>query len=318
VKKPQPEEQTAAIAKFNETEAGLALLRERYGATKWVITDTASLDAAKQARADVRDVRFALEHARKARKENLLDASRRIDAEAKRLTAAILEIETPIDEAVKAEERRREDERLAKQRAEQQRVADLAKRITDIRYRVASVAHQTAEAIAEELADLRELAANPGDFQEMQAVAEQAITETLERVTKLHADAVQREAEVAQVREQQAEIRRLKERLAEAERKQKEEADAQRLKTEAGEAKLRAEREALEAEQRKQAEERRKAEEAELATKRAEEQRARERMDARQMLETFRRRFGGIKEFALVTKAINQVLGDTEQQGRML
>lgn len=342
---------TTALAQYSATEAGIAKLREQFGATVWVITDSASLESAKKARAEIRQCRFDLEAMRKGKKEGLLEAGRAIDAEAKRLEAAILEIEKPCDEAIKAEEKKREAERVAKQQAEQMRVAKLNERIAEIRNRLALAADMTSSEIAEERNDLAKLAHSPGDFQEMQSMAEQVIADTLTRMNKLLVDTTKREQDAARVEEQQAEIRKLKDQLAAREAEQKAAAEAQRKQLdeeqrahrekmeaeqrehraridaeqtelrkaqEAEAARLRAERDAAEAEQRKQDEAKRIADEAVAAKKRAEEAEARKHMDAREALSDWVRRFGGLRKYAAVTKVINQALGEAVEQGSML
>jgi cation transport ATPase len=80
------------------------------------------MEAAKAARAEIREPRFAVEKVRKAAKAPLLAIGRRIDAEAVRITEAILAIEEPIDGQIKAEEARKVAEREAKRAAEVERL----------------------------------------------------------------------------------------------------------------------------------------------------------------------------------------------------
>ena len=104
------------IAEYNETAAAIAVLREKY-CTVFDVTTTKGMEEAKKARAEVKGYRVALEKVRKEIKAPALERSRLIDEEAKRITAELQAIEEPIDQAIKAEEQRKEDEKAAKARA---------------------------------------------------------------------------------------------------------------------------------------------------------------------------------------------------------
>jgi chromosome segregation ATPase len=116
------EQVQGVLTEFSRVEAGLAALRAKHGNTVYEVSTTAGMDAAKAARAEIREPRFAVEKVRKAAKAPLLAIGRRIDAEAVRITEAILAIETPIDDQIKAEEARRLAEKEAKRAAEVERL----------------------------------------------------------------------------------------------------------------------------------------------------------------------------------------------------
>jgi hypothetical protein len=116
------EQVQGVLAEFSRVEAGLAALRERHGNVIYEVTTTAGLEAAKAARAEIRAPRHAVEKVRKAAKAPLLALGKRIDQEAIRITEAILEVEQPIDDQIKAEEARRLADREAKRAAEVERL----------------------------------------------------------------------------------------------------------------------------------------------------------------------------------------------------
>ena len=116
------EQVQGVLAKFSRVEAGLAALRERHANVVYPVATTAGMEDAKAARAEIRAGRFAVEKLRKAAKTPLLQIGRRIDQEAIRITEAILEVEQPIDDQIKAEEARRLAEREAKRAAEVERL----------------------------------------------------------------------------------------------------------------------------------------------------------------------------------------------------
>ena len=95
-------------------------LREKYGELK--ASDNAGYHAVRLAIADVRKVRVDVEKARKDLKADALEYGRKVDAEAKRVTALLLEIEEPL----KAEKARiddaKETARREKEEAERKQI----------------------------------------------------------------------------------------------------------------------------------------------------------------------------------------------------
>ena len=111
------------VTEYRATEAGLTALRERLAGKTYDFT-TAAGDA--EARADRRELvtmRTGIERIRKETKAPLLAQAKLLDDEAKRITEAILEVESPIDDQIKADEARRAAEKRAKAEAEAKRVA---------------------------------------------------------------------------------------------------------------------------------------------------------------------------------------------------
>lgn len=256
------------IAEYNETAAALAILREKY-CIIFDVTTTKGMNAAKEARAEVKGYRVALEKVRKEIKAPALERSRLIDEEAKRITAELLAIEEPIDEAIKAEERRKEDEKAAKAKAEATRLATIAARMSALRNLVGAVANQPAAMISAELEKAQTLELSEAEYQEFMPDAIEALNEARKDLQAALNTRLLYEAEQARIKaEQDAEAARMK-----AER-------------EAQEAELKAKREAMEAEfkaqraaqeqQEREARQAREAEEARLNAEREamEQQRA--------------------------------------------
>lgn len=105
------------IQEYNKTAAALNELRARY-IRPYDVSTTAGMTEAREARATVRTYRVDLEKMRVALKAPALERTRLIDAEAKRITAELLEIETPIDSAIKAEEKHKAEEKATREHAE--------------------------------------------------------------------------------------------------------------------------------------------------------------------------------------------------------
>lgn len=218
---------TTQIQEYSATEAALAELRERIGKTVHDVTTTKGMDAAKKDRAEVRGYRTSLEKLRVELKAPALERSRLIDAEAKRITAELQAIEGPIDEQIKSEEKRKEDERLAKIAAEEARVAGIrnliASTFTD---NVVALARADSVTIAKAVAAMT---ATPiGDeYAELATDAERAKADTLAKLDELCGAAAAREAEEARLKAEREELARLRE--ADAKRVAAEKAESDRL-----------------------------------------------------------------------------------------
>lgn len=288
------------IAEYSPIEAGLAELRTKYQGVVFDVSTSAGLDVAKKARAEIREPRYDIERKRKELKAPALAYAKRIDEEAKRITAEILAIEEPIDEQIKAEEQRKERER------EERAAAELA-RITGIQQKIAAISNAALVPSGAKAADIdvtwttiQDCELTEAEFQEFTEQAKNAKAETLAKLNELYKDALAREIEAANLKAERAELERQRAEMeaqrkaAEQERAQREAAEkaerdareaAERAEREVQQAKLRAEQEVLrqerekldrqraeqEAEAKRQAELKERAErEAELARKQRE------------------------------------------------
>jgi len=123
------ESQNQIPVEYSAVEARLADMRSRLAGRVWDVTTGRGMDEAKRARAELRTARVSLEAARNTFKAPLLDACRRLDNEAKRITGEIVLLETPIDAVIKEEERRKEQARLERERVEKARMQAIVDRI---------------------------------------------------------------------------------------------------------------------------------------------------------------------------------------------
>lgn len=202
------------IEEYRPTEAALVELRQRHAGVVYPVNTPKGLAAAKAARAELRDLRVALEKTRKVIKEPALRRSQQIDTEARRITAALSELEDPIDAQIKAEEQRKEDERRAREQAEQQRIATIRARIAGFNEEAGRCIGQPSVVIRTKLerlqgAELTEALYNEllPEAQEAHALAVAAVAEHLDRQTK-------HEAEQAQIAAERAELEKLREEAA--------------------------------------------------------------------------------------------------------
>lgn len=222
------------IQEYNQTAAALAILYEKYSGQLFEVTTTKGMNAAKEARAEVKGYRVALEKLRVELKAPALERTRLIDAEAKRITKELLEIEEPIDQQIKAEEKRKEEEKAAKARAEAARLASIAAKISAIRNRVSAVAHQPATVIKAELDKALALELSADEFQEFMPDATDALAETRKDLEAALNARLLHEAEAARIAAAQQELderqRRIEEAEAEAKAKAQAEAKAKAVK----------------------------------------------------------------------------------------
>lgn len=285
------------IAEYSKTAAALAELATKYKGVLFDVSTKEGLAAAIKGRAELRGYRVALENTRKLIKAPALKRSQEIDSEARRITAELEALEIPIDDQIKADERRKIAEAEAKVKAEADRLAaeDAARREAEqkvLAAQRAEIDRQNAElAERKRQQDATEAEARRKIEDEQRAARAKIEAEQLaarQERDRLEAEAkAKRDAEEARIKaEQAAEARRLRE----------------------AEEKIAADRRAVEDSARK---EREAQEERERVARAAEEARLREikrkeseLLDARAMLNVFSERYGAIAEFAGIVKAI--------------
>lgn len=310
---------STSIEEYSKTAAALAELASRYSGVRYDVTTKDGLLAATKARAELRSLRVALEKTRVQIKAPALKRTQEIDSEARRLTAAIVELEDPIDAQIKYEETRKENERLAAERAEQERIEAEQRALREAEQRKIEEAQAEIRRRQDEL-DKAEHARLEKEREAQRQIDEAA------RVAWLKIEEDERQARA--IRDEQDRIARLareeEERLArklreEEELKLKQERDridaerrvieeAQRKAREEEELKARQERERKEAEQRAVEEKKRKAREKEEEKQREIQRRDNDVLDASAMLTTFVQRFGHLEEFAPIVSTITAFL----------
>jgi colicin import membrane protein len=234
------------ISEYSKTAAALADLQHRYKDVVFDLTTRDGMVTAIKARAELRGYRVTLEKTRKELKAPALERARLIDDEAKRITAELVAMEDPIDEAIKAEEGRKDRERAEREQRERDRVTAQQKRVADIGATPAAYVGESAATIERALGVLRDLEIGP-DFEEYAVPAAEAKGKAIAAMEQLLAGAKAMEAAKAEAERaaaaERAELERLRQEAAEWAR---EEASA-RAEREAAD---KAAREALEAEQR--------------------------------------------------------------------
>lgn len=233
------------IQEYSPIDAALSALREKYHGKIYDVTTGPGMAEARTARREIKGYRVDLEKIRKQIKAPALERCRMIDAEAKRITEALEEIECPIDDQIKAEEQRIQAAKEAAEKAERERVESIRHRIGLFDQAI----NKCVGASAEKIQEILDWMAGEGivgfDFMEFSAEATQKHAEATGRIERALDDAKRNEAEAERLRLEREQLER--ERAAEAERAEKARAAAEKERMEA-EARAREEREALEAE----------------------------------------------------------------------
>jgi DNA repair exonuclease SbcCD ATPase subunit len=271
--------QLTSIAEYSKTAAALAELRGKY---KDVIFDVATREGmatAIKGRAELRGYRLALERLRVEIKAPALKRTQEIDSEARRITAELLALEDPIDDQIKADERRKQAEIEAKAKAEADRIA--------------------AEEAARKAAEEKILAAQRAEIERQQA-------ELAER--KRQQDAIEYEARRKIEAEERAARAEIEEERREAQRVLDQQAEKMRAEQAEENKRLREVEEKLAAERRAVEEQARQARAEAEAREREVRRKENEVNDGYEILANFVRRFGRIDEFKAVAQAIGPYL----------
>jgi hypothetical protein len=209
------DEKALQIAEYKPTAVALKKLADTYGGLVFEVTSTKGMNEAKAARKEVRGYRTALESKRKAIKAPALQRCRDIDSEAKTITAALRQLEDPIDEQIKAEEQRKEREKEEAERIERERVAKIRADIDFMKLSPGSLIGQPAAALKAAAQDLRMQAIGEDRFAEFTQEALGAKQQALQRLASM-IEAADAQEELAEMKRQQAEAAQ-KEEAAKAE-----------------------------------------------------------------------------------------------------
>ncbi|MGN6383686.1 MAG: DUF1351 domain-containing protein [Dyella sp.] len=214
-----------AIAEYTETAAALADLRQRHAGVVYDVTQPKEMKKAKEARAELRGLRVALEKKRQELKAPVLERGRLLDSEAKRITEELVALEEPIDVQIKAEEARVEEERLRKLEEERLRVEAIQNRIAEIRNLPSTLIGKPSVILQGKLERLRNEPPVEEEFAEHFLTAQDAHTACIARVQQMLDDQLAHEAEQKRIAADREELERTR---AENERLQRE-ADERRL-----------------------------------------------------------------------------------------
>jgi len=212
-------------------------------AAEFDVTTTAGMAVAVKHRATFREIRVASEKARKERKAPILEIGKLLDTRQKEIEAEIKPFESRFDAAIKAEEKRKDDEKIAKAVAESARISAIRERIDFLRAFATNSVGMPANKMAAMLETLEAEPVTLERFQEFSGEAEMVKVAALTKLADMLAAQQAHEAEQARIADERAQLERERAEAAERER------IAAQVRAEQ-EAKDRAERERIAAEQR--------------------------------------------------------------------
>ena len=176
------EKETVNIAIFNNTDAALAMLKEKY--SKVPDTETpGGYELVKAACTDLLSRRTGLEDARKKAKQPYLDGGRIIDKEAKRITTALVELEEPMKIAKKLVDDR-------EKRQKEERIARLREKVAGIREFVGKARGQESTEVAKLIEEVDAIDCSK-DFYDLSVEAAEARTDTLQQMNEIYAERLQ-------------------------------------------------------------------------------------------------------------------------------
>lgn len=272
-----------ALTEFDKISAGLAELTTKYDKAVFPVATAAGMVLAKQARQEIRSPRYATEQARKSAKAPIIALGKNIDERAAYITSELTRLEEPIHAQITAEEKRKEDERAARAKAEQERLARIQAAIGEIKDYVTEAIGKPLAFLETQMEVVERIQITKDVFFEFVDIAEAAKVAAMNKLNEMCTEATAREEAAIKLRLEQEELAR-----RQAEQLERERVEAARLAQEAAQrdAEDRARRGALAAEEaaakaRIEAAERQAAAEREAADRQAREEREAQEASAR-------------------------------------
>lgn len=217
------------VIRYDVTDAAIAEIAETYKNAD--ASTTKGYGVVVKGIATTRELRVAVEKKRKDLKRDALDYGRRVDGEAKRITAALMEIEQPlkllkgaVDDEKELVKREAEEARLAEERAkaEAERAAKEAALKAEREVEEARLAEERKNLEAERAKLDEERKAREAEESERQRKQEAADTERMKKIAEEERILAERKAETEKA---EAEQRAREEERAEAARKEREKAE---------------------------------------------------------------------------------------------
>lgn len=206
------------IAEYRPHEEQIVRLETTYAKLVVDCSTSEGLANAKEVRVDIRDVRYALANTTKTAlvpyQQAVKDAQARVNQVkefGETLKDRVLAIEAPVDEAIKAEEKRVADAKAERERVEAERVEAIRTKITRFSSVAAAYASRSAADVASVLQSVKESLILPEEYAEFEAEGTIARDNAIEQLETLHKSAVEREVAAAKLLAQQKELDELRE-----------------------------------------------------------------------------------------------------------
>lgn len=206
------------IAEYRPHEEQIVRLETSYGKLVVDCSTSEGLANAKEVRVDIRDVRYALANTTKTAlvpyQQKVKEAQARVNQVkefGEALKDRVLAIEGPIDEAIKAEEKRVADAKAERERIEAERVEAIRAKITRFSSVAAAYASRSASDVASVLQNVKESVILPEEYAEFEAEGTIARDNAIEQLETLHRAAMDREEAAVKLAAQQKELDELRE-----------------------------------------------------------------------------------------------------------
>ncbi|TPG76429.1 hypothetical protein EAH78_18425 [Pseudomonas arsenicoxydans] len=225
---------------------------------KDVVFDCATprgLGDAKSARAEIREVRYAIQNAEKSvlvpYQEAVKAAQARV-TEVKQfgedLKTKVLALEEPIDEKIKAKEKADKEEKARKEELERVRIENIQTKLSRFRGVASAYAARSSEDIATILESVKASVIDPDEYGEFEGEATIARDTAIGSLETLHTLAVTREAADAKAKKDAADLEELRQRQ---QRLDDEAAEQRRIQAKRDQDELDRQRDELKAQQKK-------------------------------------------------------------------
>jgi len=200
---------TQSIAEINSFEAGIAELERKYGGLVFDVKTAKGMKEAKEARAKVREPRYALQNLEKAAKRPLNGLKDAITEQTAAMIDRVAAIENPLHEAIDNEEMRLHNEAVSKATAERERVEKLEARLEALQLMPFDAQGLTSAQSQACLDEARALKIGE-DWQEFAEKAERAKVSVVAALEGMVAAASAKEAEAARIIAERAELDKLR------------------------------------------------------------------------------------------------------------
>jgi hypothetical protein len=179
----------AALAKFSQTEKDLLTLAKRYENVAFDVSTPKGLKEAKEARAELRKGRYAVQNIETETKDELNDLKKTLKAHAEKLIAIVKPTEDGVDQQIEAREKAIADEKAK----EAERVAAHRAEIAKIAGYVAQAQGKPAERIAVGIEFVEAIDVSAERFEEFAGQAAAEREATLLSLRQLHTAAAEAE-----------------------------------------------------------------------------------------------------------------------------
>jgi len=220
-----------ALAEIDLVSAGISELKKRYAGMVYDVTTAEGMAEATAARKAINSPIIKVEKIRKDGKAPILELGRKLDGEAKRITAELDAIKRPIE--LQIDMQKAKEEQAAQ--VERERIAAITETIAGLHRVPSEMGGKSSAEIAKRIAALQEHDLSEW-ADEFIVDAEKARAGAIAALQQLHAGAVAQEqtavVEKARIEQERTELAKLREeqaerdRLAELHKRQQEEAEA--------------------------------------------------------------------------------------------